>query len=161
MMEDMERAGSIDKAAYIVNDKVGSLMINDIEISLPLNVPYSLGNVSAKRIASSKDLLGLIKSGYIKFISPDEVEVYVNKNMSKDGVVVPDLKVFDDHRQAEANMIVDLDDEGMDVTESDLNHSTEDETMIMDLTQNMPTDKMDKAFISQGTTKKSVHGRKT
>ena len=161
LMEEIERSESIDKEAYVVNEKVGSLMVNDIEVSLPLNVPYKLSNISAKRIAASRDLMGLIKSGHVKFIAPHEVEGYINKSMSEHGEVVPDLKVFDKHQEAEANMEnYDDDDNSMSITESDIGKATEEEGMMLDLTQNMSTTKTESTSQGLKTTKTSVHSRK-
>ena len=78
-LEKKELAESIDADAYIVNDSCASLSINDLELSLMLNVPYNLGNVSAKRVSNSADLKGMLKQGLVKFIEPKECEQYFRK----------------------------------------------------------------------------------
>ena len=72
--EEKEMLEAIDIDAYIVNRKCASLMINDLGISLNLNQPLNLTKISAKRIAKSHELLGLIKSGLVEIVSPDEAQ---------------------------------------------------------------------------------------
>lgn len=150
-MERKERMESIDKDAYIVNDQAGVLTVNDLGITLALNSPYNLSNLSARKIAASSDLKGLLKAGYVKFINPDQINSYIDKVENANG---RGLQVFDNRKQAEANMgttaIEDDNDaptklhdkstaneNSMEITEEDLNTPTEEEKMIMDLTRSI------------------------
>lgn len=76
-LKEMEE--SIDEAAFIVNTKFASLVINDIGIQLGLNMPFDLSKVSARRIASSRELRNLISDGTISIISPEQA-VEMRKN---------------------------------------------------------------------------------
>jgi len=149
-MERKESMESIDKNAYIVNEKAGVLTINDLDITLALNAPYDLSNISAKRIAASSELKGLLKSGFIKFIDPSQIDSYVAK--AEQAYQTHGLEVFDKHDEAEANM-GNYDspatgatsihssnvqpENGMEVTGSDVDNPTEEEKMMLDLTRNM------------------------
>lgn len=75
-MEMKEQAEAIDIPAYVVNDSCRAVTLNDINLSLALNMPVNLANISAKRVASSGDLKSMLRSGTIKFIPPDEVDKY-------------------------------------------------------------------------------------
>jgi hypothetical protein len=161
LLEIKEKSEAIDVQAWIVNDQAGIMTINDLNISLPLNVPYDLSNISAKRISMSKDLKGLLKSGFVKFISPEEREEYVSKAVGE-ATRTSSLEVFDSPDEAEAAIgrlgddLIDNDDDeevdnrsikerrpvissnSMEITEADL-AETEEESMVMNLTQNLPT----------------------
>lgn len=162
MLEIKEKEEAIDIPAWIINDKAGMLSINDLNISLPLNAPFDLSNISAKRIIASKDLRGLLKLGYVRFLSPKEKDEFIigsNEETEK----ALGLPVFDNHEEAMDNMgtsvegklpIID-EKNAMDVTESDIEKPTEDENMILNLTQNMPTVKT--ASVPSGS-KRTVHG---
>jgi hypothetical protein len=78
-MEQKEKEEAIDIPAYVVQESCRSLTINDLNISLTLNVPYDLSNISAHRIASSIELKKLIKNGTVKFVRPEELEDYVDR----------------------------------------------------------------------------------
>jgi len=140
-----EKEEAIDVPAWIVNTEVAKLSINDIDVDLDMNFPYDLSNVSAKRIAYSRDLRAVIKAGYVKFISPSEVEAYLGKMQGAETV---GLEVFGTAEEAAANMSSgpntsgpsDLIDEGgsMELTESDM-QLTDEESMVLNLTQDMPT----------------------
>ena len=78
-IELKEKAEAIDKRAYIVNDKCASLAINDLGISLLLNIPYDLSNISAKRILESKELQSSLRNGLVRIISPNEVSSFHKK----------------------------------------------------------------------------------
>jgi len=148
-MERKEHMEAIDKSAYIVNEKAGVLTLNDLDITLAMNSPYDLSNISARRIAGSSELKGLLKAGYIKFITPDQIDEYVKK--AEAGHNTHGLEVFDNHDLAEANMATSpisddpnapsvlhtqplIDSNSMEVTAADMDRPTEEEKMIMDLT---------------------------
>jgi hypothetical protein len=78
-MEMKEQAEAIDMPAYIVNDVCQSITLNDMNISLKLNSPFNLNNISAKRIADSSDLKAMINQGLLKFISPEQAVTYISK----------------------------------------------------------------------------------
>ncbi|MFA7219256.1 MAG: hypothetical protein WC119_01970 [Synergistaceae bacterium] len=78
-MEMKEQAEAIDIPAYVVNDTCGSVRLNDIDLSLDLNIPVNLSNISAKRVGSSADLKAMLRQKIVKFIKPDEVESYRQK----------------------------------------------------------------------------------
>lgn len=149
MMEMKEKEESIDIPAWIVNDKYGMLSINDLNISLPLNAPFDLSNISAKRVMASKDLSGLLKSGYVRFISPRQKDDLILKTIG--GVEkVHGLEVFSDHEEAQASIegseyhetsrpTVMIDDNAEEMTASELESPTEEESMVLNLTQDMPT----------------------
>ena len=150
--ERKEQMESIEKSAYVVNDKAGVLTINDLDITLALNSPYDLSNISAKRIAGSSELKSLLKAGYIKFIDPKEIDGYVKK--AEEGHTTYGYEVFDNHEQAEAHMTqteaggINLDtpstlhsqptagngNNSMEITSADMDTPTEEEAVIMDLT---------------------------
>ena len=67
---EKEKAEAIDTPAWIVNDQVGMLTLNDLGVSLPLNIPFDLSSISAKKVATSRDLKMLIRDNYVRFISP-------------------------------------------------------------------------------------------
>ena len=163
LMELKSKADAIDVPAWIVNDKVGRLTINDLDISLPLNVPTNLGNVSARKILASRDLRGLIKDGYVKFITPDEIEGFMGESeVTQDR---GSLEVFDNVDEAMAKAfktkgkhtestkpsrsirrrdeIEDGDEdtreeEVIDLEQEDLDRPTEEESMVLNLTKNAP-----------------------
>lgn len=146
LQEMKEKEEAIDIPAWIVNDKVGEVSVNDLKISLKLNSPYDLSNISARRIATSKDLKSLLRDGYVRFISPTEKDVFVIKTLGEPETVAS-LDVFDNHEQAMDNMGNQIssrknpiinEESAMDITEGDLESKTEDESMILNLTQNMP-----------------------
>jgi hypothetical protein len=99
-MEEKERAEAIDYPAFIVNISCATLTINDLGINLPLNTPYNLNNLSAKKIANSRELGAMLRSNMIKFIRPDEVQLYMDKVINEQDKY--GLEVYDNHSQAEA-----------------------------------------------------------
>ena len=98
-MEEKEKAEAIDFPAFVVNHSCAIITINDLGISLSLNIPYNLNNISSKRLANSKELQSMIRSNLIKFIKPDEVQDYMKKITEPDNM---GLEVYDNYRQAEA-----------------------------------------------------------
>lgn len=99
-MEEKEKAEAIDFPAFIVNTSCATLSINDLGINLALNIPYNLNNISAKKIANSRDLGAMLRANMIKFIRPDEVQSYMNQVVNEQDKY--GLEVYDNRRQAEA-----------------------------------------------------------
>ncbi len=91
-IEMKEQAESIDVAAYVVNDTCGSIRLNDIDLSLGLNMPVDLSRISAKRLAASNDLKEMVGSKLVKFIRPDEVQLYRSK--AAEGIEKPGLETY-------------------------------------------------------------------
>ena len=121
--EIKDREEGIDIPALIVNDSCGSLRINDLDLSLALNTPFNLNNISAKRLSESNELKGLIRANLVKFISPDQVDSY--RSLAVKGVEKPGLETFDRsgafdaiERGSQTNMPdaepVDIDIDGVD-----------------------------------------------
>jgi len=160
LLEAKERAESIDFPAFIVNDKVGNLAINDLDLALPLNAPFDLSKISARRIAASKELKILLRDGYIKFISPSDAPLYAEAAAQGDSRI-PQLEVFDNVDQAAANMggtaarIID-EENTMDLTNENLEAPTLEESMILDLTAGMPSSRA--SAPSPQEPRRSVHG---
>jgi hypothetical protein len=158
LRELKEKEEAIDIPTWIVNDKCGMLSVNDLNISLPLNSPYDLSNISAKRIANSKDLKGLLKSGYIRFISPEEKDRII-ENVTEEEPDGLGLGIYDNHEQAMENIgshtqsstrstpssrnpvINDNDENAIEINDNNAGDQTEDESMILNLTKNLPTSK--------------------
>ena len=78
-LEAKEKAEAIDYPAYVVNEKYANLTLNDLGVNLKKNGPLNLNNISAKRIAASKELPAMLRAGYLKFISPDEIQEYMQR----------------------------------------------------------------------------------
>jgi len=164
LMEMKEKEESIGIPAWIVNDKAGALSINDLDISLLLNSPYDLGNISAKRIVASKDLKILLKEKLVRFISPEERKEYVSCVLNREEKGAG-LEVFDHHDQAMDNMgttkenhyVID-ESKSTEVNEKDIESKTEEENMILNLTQDMPTKKTPE---TSSEIKKTIHGSVT
>lgn len=98
-IEMKEQAEAIDIPAYIVNDSCSSVTLNDIDLSLNLNMPVNLSNISAKRLAQSGDLKSMVRSGMIKFISPENVSDYRKKAIQ--GVEKHGLETYSTRDEAE------------------------------------------------------------
>jgi len=163
LLELKERDEAIDKPAWIVNTGGGTLIINDLDITLPIASPYDLSNISARRIIMSRDLKELIKGGYVKFLSPEEKDKFI---LGTDQATLSvGLDVFDSPEQAEAHMassvsqnpIID-DKNAIDITASDLENPTEGESMVMNLTQDMPETKVGEPLIPTETSRHTTHG---
>jgi len=160
LLEMKEKAEAIGMPAWIVNDKVGRLTINDLDVSLPLNEPFDLGSLSARKIIGSRDLRGLLKDKYVRFISPEEIVNYVSASLEEEDR--GSLEVFDNVDEARSKVfkakevaptkdrpersirrrdeIMD-DDSGENVINlenEDLDRPTEDESMVLNLTKNSP-----------------------
>lgn len=141
LKEQKDKEEAIDVPAWIVNDKTAALTINDLDVNLLMNSPFDLGRIPARKIASSKDLKALLKSGYLKFVNPNEREHYISK--ATEAEKVPELEVFDNHIHAQANMgnIIDTtinEENNLLITENDIDNPTDEESMIMNLTQDAP-----------------------
>lgn len=164
-MEKMELAEAIDVPAWIVlnGDAAGSIAINDLDIRLKQNIPFNLNRISAKRIASSNDLQDLLKAGFIKFIAPSEVKGYAEKIISDIDPSHSTLEVYSNHDDAmdaigDVNSHLQINEStAIDITEKDISAPSEEEAMIINLTENMPTVKSQTVSSVNGI-KKSVHG---
>lgn len=137
-----EKEEAIDVEAWVVNEKYGNLSVNDLGIALPMGVPYDLSNVSARRLAASKDLRVLIRDGYVKFVSPNERDMLIQRALGgSDDMGIGSLPVFDNHEDAmeaiDKKMPVIAED-AVEITEDDIERPTEEEDSILNLTQNMP-----------------------
>lgn len=156
MIAEAQQAEGIDDPAWIVNDQVASLTINDLDLDLNLNAPQSLGGIPASKLALSSDLKSVINSGLAKFISPEEIVSYID---SEDSEVekMPSLEVFSSPKAAELNMLADTtidehDGEIIDMNEETLDKPSEEESAIINLTGSMPKEKLTNGSI------KTVHG---
>jgi len=166
LKEQKDKEEAIDIPAWIVNDKTGALSINDLDINLLMNSPFDLSRIPARKIASSKDLKSLLKSGYVKFVSPKERETYISKAVEAEKV--PELDVFDNHMRAKANMsnIVDTtinEEDSLTVTEGDIDNPSDEESMITNLTQDMPVVKSSAssaATSSSASSSKTIHSNR-
>ena len=163
LRELKEKDEAIDAPAWIINSGGGTLVINDLEITLPINAPYDLSNISARRIIMSRDLKQLIKGGYIKFLSPAQKDQYV---LEKSGEKIDmGLAVYDSPAEAEAgiadsvsqNPAID-EENSIEISEKDIESPTEDESMVLNLTQEMPKTKSNQAVIPEETSRHTVHG---
>lgn len=140
---DLEEA--IDSPAWVVQDQARSLVINDLKMEVSMNVPLNLGRISAKKLAASRELMGLIRAGILRFIAPEEVAGYVTK--SEEIGEGHELPVYSSHDEAADAMgggvtatpgrSVLIDEaNAQDVTENDVG---EEESMIINLTQGLPS----------------------
>jgi len=159
MAASKERAESINIDAWIVNEKAATISINDLGIDLALNAPYNLSNISANKVASSIELKGLITAGFVRFISPKEIGNFMDLQ-AEDEEISGTLEVYD-LKGAQSNMasggsdIIDtaISKDAVEITSSDLNSGTEEENMILDLTQGMVK--------PQGVAQSVIEARKT
>ncbi|GAG78178.1 unnamed protein product, partial [marine sediment metagenome] len=160
LFEMKEKEEAIDIPAWIVNDKVGVLTINDLNITLQINAPYDLSNISARRVLMSRDLRGLLKSGYVRFVAPAETIQYAGPEE-----LIPGLEVFDSPDEAEANMsnsvsqnpLID-EQNSLEITENDVDNLTEEEAMVETLRKGMPTIKTASPLTEEAPTRHTVHG---
>lgn len=149
LAEAKEKAEGIDADAFIVNTKCANLAVNDLGINLILNVPYNLANVSAKRLAGSRELRNLFKAGWIKLIKPEEIPQYIN--MAEDTIQKPTLDVYSSPEEAEEQMERSgMNVEKIDIGGSDLSRPTENETLLTNLTARPP--------VRTGGVVKTMHG---
>jgi len=101
LMERKAMEESIGMDAYVVNENCASLTINDIGLDLPLNMPKNLGTVSARKLASSRDLWHLFKQKLIRIISPNEANHLLKNAGDMNEVYVPGLEIYDSRYEAE------------------------------------------------------------
>jgi hypothetical protein len=103
-MEEKNLREAIDCDAFVVNTKYSNIQINDLDLSLGLNQPYNLSNLSAKRVAQSNTLFNLLRSGEIELVSPHKAHEIRQQGLlaeeQQSGMGVPD--VFDNHETAAA-----------------------------------------------------------
>ncbi|MFA5312389.1 MAG: hypothetical protein WC375_03595 [Methanomassiliicoccales archaeon] len=171
-LEMQEQLEAIDQVAYIVNDKVGCLTLNDLDLRLPLNMPFDLSKISAKRIAKSRELKEMVNQGFIKFISPDQVDTYRQIAVRDEATKIPSLDVYDNHEQAgdaigtmggdtvatSSNKAPSFAGQNMEVSESNMNDPTEEESMIINLTNRQTPSNVRSTPSVEGGTRKTVHG---
>ena len=160
LMERKEKGASIDLPAYVVNEKAGVLTINDLDVVLHLNAPFNLANLSGRKVAESGELRGLLRAGIVRFISPQEAQGFMSK-MDNEIVKTPSLEVFDNKQQAEAAIagqtegILATDDiDRMELSMDDLDAPTQEESMIINLTENIGA----LSSSVSGGSRTSVHG---
>lgn len=149
-MENKERAESIGVPSFVVNTSCASLAINDLGLGLMLNVPCNLGNISAKRLAESKDLGAMLRAGYIKFITPDEVELYVNKtkvDKFNSGLFVGSRKEAEAAIETEGHNANE-----MEVSVDEIDDMTEEQRLSTNLTP------INSASSGDGGLRRSSHG---
>lgn len=165
-LEQMERSEAIEVPAFIVNDSLGMMTINDIGVDLKMNVPFNLANISAKKLSMSTQLRAMIKAGYVKFISPQQADEILNE-YSSDTPAGLELEVFGSAEEAANAMGTDrsrtplIDDyNSVEISEDDLDAPTDVEEII-NLT-GMPTTKspgdVDMVDIGTGEVRMSSHG---
>lgn len=104
LLERKAMQESIGIDAYVVNEKCANLTINDIGLDLPLNMPRNLGNLSAKRLASSRELWGLFRQDMIRLVSPNEADHLLKNAGTMNKTYVPELEIYDSHYQAEEQL---------------------------------------------------------
>jgi hypothetical protein len=101
LQEQKDMQESIGRDAYVVNERCASLTINDIGLDLPLRMPKNLGNLSAKTLASSRQLWDLFRKDYIRLISPKEADNFLKNAGNMSETYVPELEIYDSHIDAE------------------------------------------------------------
>lgn len=164
-----DKSEAIDTPAWIVNDKAAKITINDLGVDLDLNTPYNLTNISARKVAVSSDLRGLINSGFVRFISPKEAGELIG--LENEEGFTGELEVFDNAAQAEANMtrtgsdIIDTteddaEDDAEEITSAELDGPMEEEGMILNLTQGMSKNEIEMAEREVSVARKTSHGNK-
>jgi hypothetical protein len=84
--EEKNMAESLGVQTYVVNTKCASLALSDIDLEFPLNSPVNIGNISAKRLASSKELISSLNNGMLEFVSPDDIGNYIKEDAIQFGL---------------------------------------------------------------------------
>lgn len=151
-LEKKEQTEGINKIAWVVNDKVGKLTINDLDLTLTLNMPFDLSRISSHRIANSNDLRTMFNQKMVRFATPDEISELEIKAIKQ--IEIPGLDIFNSHEEAEANIAKETMVESptaMDITDD---VAGEEESIMINLTQDMPTTK---SVIEKGV-RHSSHG---
>ena len=144
-IEQKERMEAIDIPAFIVNEKIGVIAVNDLNITLPMNYPFDLSRVSAKKIFLSKDLKSLYNQGYIKFIHPKDISIYQKKVENSENSKIGSLEIFDNHEKAEQSITdPDFNEEKdkndyvpLEISENNLDQETDEESMVSSLSSLM------------------------
>jgi len=131
-MEAKERMESIDVPAFIVTEKCAAVRINDLNISLMLNVPYNLCNISAKRLVESRDLRALLNSNMIRFVDPKDVDTFIEK--AQQDVEKPSLQTYDRKGAEKAISSQMPDSEEMEVSVNEIDDPTDQESLVTNLT---------------------------
>jgi len=159
LTEIKEQSEGIDVPAWIVNDKAGNISVNDLGLHLPLNSPRDLSKISAKRLAISSELKALIKSGYIRFISPEEKDQIIIEGLEEKDEF--GLKVYSHHdaamdaigseTQSDRSEHPVIADDAYEVTEE---QPLEEESMILNLTSGAPKNRDN----SSAGIRKTTHG---
>jgi len=104
LKEQKDMQESIGRDAYVVNEKCASLTINDIGLDLPLMMPKNLGNISAKKLASSRQLWELFRQKFIRLVSPNEADHLLKNASTINQTYVPELEIYDSRYDAEDTM---------------------------------------------------------
>lgn len=144
-MEKVEIAEGIGVPAYIANDAVANLSINDLGISINMGDSYDLSRLSAKRIDNSADLRELMKAGMLHFISPDEALRRKAILLKKEIVQNRGLKAYSGVNakdKAEAEF-----EESEDEVLEDVNYGKKRKSTAIDLTEDIGGEDEDKDFI--------------
>jgi len=165
LIEQKEREEALDIPAYIVNDKVGALSVGDLGIALPLNIPFDLSRISARRVAASKDLIGLMRSGYVKIIDPQETEEYKKKILMEEkrnyGLKTYGREAaaasFETEMEDDEHASPMIQDDAEETNEGNMDQKTEEEETIINLTQNMPTERRERATQELNGTRITQH----
>lgn len=153
-MEAKEMAESINIPSYIVNEKYGSLMINDMGINLLLNSPLDLSRFSARRLYNSSDLRTLLANGSIRFISPQEAASIIEQTANMNEGSTSDT--FSSHIEAERAISGEVDDENTDEIDLERNindTSSEQEKLFKQTHQKQLTN-----LTNRNGVRKSFHG---
>jgi hypothetical protein len=166
LLSQKEKGASMSLPAYVVNEKAGILSINDLGVALHLNTPFNLANLSGSKVAESGELRGLINAGIVRFISPQEAQGFMDK-MDDEIVKAPTLDIFDNSAEAMAAAsgqssqndqhkdILPTDDiQKIELSMDDLDAPTQEESMIINLTENNGSVRES----SDGGSRTSVHG---
>lgn len=159
--EMKEKEEAIEIPAYIVNDSCAFIRINDMDISLGLNMPFDLSKVSAKRIYASNDLKQLLNSNMVKVISPDDVGSYLSK-ISNEDPYKQGLEVYGDKDSAMDSIEGESDYETYDVTEETQMHTplNSPEKQKLEGLINLTSNNVRSAKNNVSTNKKGVVRRK-
>ena len=132
-IEEKEKQEAIDATAYIVNDKCASLAINDLGINLILNSPFNLANISARRLANSKDLRAMFNAKLVKFINPSEIPIYLKRAEDFDQDF--GLPVYSSPEEAEESMAKSTRNvQPIEIGVNEMDRPTEQEMLLTNLT---------------------------
>lgn len=121
---EKNNAKHINKSAYVVNEKYGSITINDLNISLKKNEPYDIGKISLDTLNESRDFVSLIRNKMIRFLTPEAAEDMMNNGDEDDD---HGLEIFDSHEEAEREIGRFIDTDGDEDGEDDGDEDYEDD----------------------------------